>query len=61
MNPIALLTQRFGREPEGNYECKGCATRYRTEYHVCPVCESFSVEARRQTWSDDSHDEQQTG
>lgn len=61
MNPITLLAQRFGSEPEGTYECQECATRYQVQYHVCPVCESFSVEARRQRWGDDEAGDRQTG
>jgi lipopolysaccharide biosynthesis regulator YciM len=61
MNPIALLTQRFGSKSARHYECQRCSTRYEIQYHVCPTCESFSVEPRRQLWTDRENDAERTG
>ena len=27
------------------YHCKGCGTGFEVQYHVCPECGGFSVEA----------------
>ncbi|EJN61475.1 hypothetical protein HSB1_05160 [Halogranum salarium B-1] len=55
MNPITFLTRRLGRDAETAYECRNCATRYRIQYHVCPTCESFSVEAETQMEPEERH------
>ncbi|SEO78728.1 hypothetical protein SAMN04487948_105138 [Halogranum amylolyticum] len=63
MNPITLLARRLGSESDAAYECERCGTRHRVQYHVCPVCGSFSVETetRERTWVDERSDERQTG
>lgn len=45
MSLIKILTRRLRRDAESAYECRNCAAWYRIQYHVCPTCESFSVEA----------------
>jgi rubrerythrin len=34
-----------GRQPVDAYVCQGCGTGFDLQYHVCPACGSFSVDA----------------
>ncbi len=44
MWPITDLLRRFESEPTNEYVCSKCDTRFPVQYHVCPRCNSFSVE-----------------
>jgi len=32
-------------QPNHDFECRGCGARHDVQFHVCPCCSGFSVDA----------------
>lgn len=50
MQPFATIKAALGPRSAGAYECKTCEESFDVQYHVCPACDGFSVEARAGSW-----------
>jgi len=46
---LARLKRFAGLGPDGErpYVCRNCDGEFEVQYHVCPDCESYTVERRR--------------
>lgn len=50
MRPFASIKAALGPRSTGAYECKSCEEPFGVQYHVCPACGGFSVEAVEGYW-----------
>lgn len=52
MNPFKSIRAAVGSAGDEAYECRTCGASFGVQYHVCPDCDGFSVEASAGRWED---------
>jgi ribosomal protein L37E len=50
MRPFERIRTAFRPDGGNAYECRTCRESFDVQYHVCPSCEGFSVEAPAGRW-----------
>ncbi|MFC4356400.1 hypothetical protein ACFO0N_00385 [Halobium salinum] len=50
MRPFTSIRAALGPGTGSAYECKSCEETFDVQYHVCPACDGFSVEAVEGHW-----------